>query len=125
MLKSWIMIVVEFEVKPEHRGAFIELMNGHAQRSRAEGRRWLSAIRRSLAAGAPEPGLAGRGVARPGRPRRALEATGNGQDARNLWAVAPQSQGDALHRRLAADRRGLGLSLTRPIAPIIGRARRP
>jgi len=33
---SRIMIVVEFEVKPEHRSAFIELMKGHAQRSRAE-----------------------------------------------------------------------------------------
>jgi len=31
-----IMIVVEFEVKPEHRNGFIELMKGHAQRSRAE-----------------------------------------------------------------------------------------
>ncbi|MBV8119269.1 MAG: antibiotic biosynthesis monooxygenase [Alphaproteobacteria bacterium] len=33
---SRIMIVVEFEVKPEHRDVFIELMKGHAQRSRAE-----------------------------------------------------------------------------------------
>lgn len=33
---SRIMIVVEFEVKPEQRSAFIELMQGHAQRSRAE-----------------------------------------------------------------------------------------
>ena len=33
---SRIMIVVEFEVKPEHRSQFIELMKGHAQRSRAE-----------------------------------------------------------------------------------------
>ena len=33
---SRIMIVVEFEVKPEHRSAFIELMKGHAQRSRGE-----------------------------------------------------------------------------------------
>ena len=31
-----IMIVVEFEVKPEHRNQFIELVRGHAQRSRAE-----------------------------------------------------------------------------------------
>jgi quinol monooxygenase YgiN len=30
------MIVVEFEVKPEHRSQFIELMKGHAQRSRDE-----------------------------------------------------------------------------------------
>jgi quinol monooxygenase YgiN len=36
MPMSRIMIVVEFEVKPEHRSAFIELMKGHAQRSRAE-----------------------------------------------------------------------------------------
>ena len=33
---SRLMIVVEFEVKPEHRNAFVELMKGHAQRSRAE-----------------------------------------------------------------------------------------
>ena len=33
---SRIMIVVEFEVKPEQRIQFIELMKGHAQRSRAE-----------------------------------------------------------------------------------------
>ena len=33
---SRIMIVVEFEVKPDHRNQFIELMRGHAQRSRAE-----------------------------------------------------------------------------------------
>ena len=33
---SRIMIVVEFEVKLEHRSQFIELMKGHAQRSRAE-----------------------------------------------------------------------------------------
>ena len=33
---SRIMIVVEFEVKPEHRNQFIELMKGHAQRSRSE-----------------------------------------------------------------------------------------
>ena len=33
---SRIMIVVEFEVKPEHRNGFIELMKGHAQLSRAE-----------------------------------------------------------------------------------------
>jgi quinol monooxygenase YgiN len=33
---SRIMIVVEFEVKPEHRNQFIELLKGHAQRSRTE-----------------------------------------------------------------------------------------
>ena len=33
---SRIMIVVEVEVKPEHRSSFIELMKGHAQRSRGE-----------------------------------------------------------------------------------------
>ena len=33
---SRIMIVVEFEVKSEYRNQFIELMKGHAQRSRAE-----------------------------------------------------------------------------------------
>jgi (4S)-4-hydroxy-5-phosphonooxypentane-2,3-dione isomerase len=31
-----IMIVVEFEVKPEYRNQFIELIKEHAQRSRAE-----------------------------------------------------------------------------------------
>jgi quinol monooxygenase YgiN len=36
MPMSRIMIVVEFEVKPEHRNQFIDLMKGHAQRSRAE-----------------------------------------------------------------------------------------
>jgi quinol monooxygenase YgiN len=36
MPMSRIMIVVEFEVKPEHRNQFVELMKGHAQRSRAE-----------------------------------------------------------------------------------------
>jgi (4S)-4-hydroxy-5-phosphonooxypentane-2,3-dione isomerase len=29
-----VMIVVEFEVKPEHRGQFLELMRNHARRSR-------------------------------------------------------------------------------------------
>ena len=33
---SRIMIVVEFEVKPEHRNQFIGLIKGHAQRSRTE-----------------------------------------------------------------------------------------
>jgi quinol monooxygenase YgiN len=36
MPMSRIMIVVEFEVKPEHRNQFVELIKGHAQRSRAE-----------------------------------------------------------------------------------------
>ena len=33
---SRLMIVVEFEVKPEHRDSFVELMQGHARLSRAE-----------------------------------------------------------------------------------------
>ena len=33
---SRIMIVVEFEVKPEHRNAMIALMKDHARQSRAE-----------------------------------------------------------------------------------------
>ena len=33
---SRLMIVVEFEVKPEHRNAFVELMKNHARLSRAE-----------------------------------------------------------------------------------------
>src|SRR5215510_8324710 len=36
MPMSRIMIVVEFAVKPEHRNQFVELMKGHAKRSRAE-----------------------------------------------------------------------------------------
>jgi quinol monooxygenase YgiN len=36
MPMSRIMVVVEFELKPEHRSQFIELIKGHAQRSRAE-----------------------------------------------------------------------------------------
>jgi quinol monooxygenase YgiN len=36
ILMSRLMIVVEFEVKPEHRSAFVDLIKGHAQRSRAE-----------------------------------------------------------------------------------------
>ena len=33
---SRLMIVVEFEVKPEHHSAFVELMKNHARLSRAE-----------------------------------------------------------------------------------------
>ena len=33
---SQVMIVVDFEVKPEYRSQFIELMRGHAQRSRRD-----------------------------------------------------------------------------------------
>ena len=33
---SRLMILVEFDVKPEHRNAFVELMKGHARLSRAE-----------------------------------------------------------------------------------------
>jgi (4S)-4-hydroxy-5-phosphonooxypentane-2,3-dione isomerase len=33
---SQVMIVVDFEVKPEHRSQFIELMRAHAQRSRGD-----------------------------------------------------------------------------------------
>jgi quinol monooxygenase YgiN len=35
-MMSQVMIVVEFEVKPEYRSRFIELMRGHARRSRGE-----------------------------------------------------------------------------------------
>src|SRR5277367_949587 len=35
-LMSQVMIVVEFEVKPEHRSQFIDLMRGHAERSRRD-----------------------------------------------------------------------------------------
>jgi quinol monooxygenase YgiN len=33
---SQVMIVVEFETKPEHRSQFIDLMRGHAERSRRD-----------------------------------------------------------------------------------------
>ena len=33
---SRLMIVVEFEVRPEHHSAFVELMTNHARLSRAE-----------------------------------------------------------------------------------------
>jgi hypothetical protein len=33
---SQVMILVEFEVKPDHRSQFIELMRGHAERSRRD-----------------------------------------------------------------------------------------
>ena len=33
---SRVVIVVEFEVKPEHKRQFIELMTAHAKRSRGE-----------------------------------------------------------------------------------------
>src|SRR5271167_3050851 len=36
MLMSRLMIVVEFEVKPEHRDAFVELMKNHTRLSRTE-----------------------------------------------------------------------------------------
>ena len=95
---SRIMIVVEFEVKPEHRNAFIELMKGHARRSRAEdGCQQFDVL---LPQEDPEPRLAGRSVARPGGARRAFEMADAGEDARNLPALAGQPQGDALYRGL-------------------------
>jgi (4S)-4-hydroxy-5-phosphonooxypentane-2,3-dione isomerase len=36
MPMSRLMIVVEFEVKPEHRNSFVDLMKDHARLSRAE-----------------------------------------------------------------------------------------
>jgi (4S)-4-hydroxy-5-phosphonooxypentane-2,3-dione isomerase len=33
---SAVMIVVEFEVKPQHRAPFIDLMRAHARRSRGD-----------------------------------------------------------------------------------------
>ena len=93
---SRIMIVVEFEVKPEHRNHFIELIKGHAQRSRAEdGCQQFDVL---LPQEDHEPRLAGRGLARPGGARRAFEIADAGQDARDLSAVARQPQGHALHR---------------------------
>jgi quinol monooxygenase YgiN len=33
---SEVMIVVDFEVKPDHRNQFLDLMRGHAKRSRGD-----------------------------------------------------------------------------------------
>ena len=81
-----IMIVVEFEVKPEHRNQFIELIKGHAQRSRAEdGCQQFDVLlpqedhNRVLLVEAwrDQPGA-----------RCALEGPGDGQVARDLPALA-------------------------------------
>jgi hypothetical protein len=91
MPMSRIMIVVEFEVKPEHRNQFIELIKGHAQRSCAEdGCQQFDVL-------SSQEDHAGGGLARPGGARCALEGTGDGQVARDLPALAGQPQGDALH----------------------------
>src|SRR5712672_1033086 len=54
----------------------------------------LPAIRRAVAAERSEPRLIGRGVARPGRTRRACEIAADDAEPANLWAVAGQPQGD-------------------------------
>jgi quinol monooxygenase YgiN len=36
MPMSRLMTIVEYEVKPQHRAAFIEVAKGHAERSRAQ-----------------------------------------------------------------------------------------
>ena len=98
---SRLMIVVEFEVKPEHHGAFVELMKNHARLSRAEDGCQQFDV---LLAERSEPRPSGRGVARPGSTRRAREIAADGAEPGNLPAVARRPQGDALYCRLA--RRG-------------------
>ena len=85
---SRIMIVVEFEVKPEHRNAFIELIKGHAQRSRAEdGCQQFDVL---LPQKDQSRVLPGRGMARPGGARRAFEAAADGADPQTYqpWLVS-------------------------------------
>jgi quinol monooxygenase YgiN len=36
MTMSRLMTIVDYEVKPQHRAAFIEVAKGHAERSRAQ-----------------------------------------------------------------------------------------
>ena len=92
---SRLMIVVEFEVKPEHRNAFVELMKGHAGLSRAEdGCQQFDVL---LPQNDPSRVFLVEAWRRPGGTRRACETATDGAEPGNLWAVAPQPQGDALH----------------------------
>jgi hypothetical protein len=105
---SRIMVVVEFEVKPQHRNQFIELIKGHAALAR-QGR--LPAIRHAAAARGSESRVSCWGLARPGGARRALKGTDGGKDAGDLPTMAGQPSGNALYCRLSslsrANRRGL------------------
>src|SRR5215472_7257998 len=68
----------------------------------------MPAVRRAAAGGGPEPRLLSRGMARPGGPRRAHKAAGDGSAARDLHALGGQLQGDPLHRGLTAGLQGPG-----------------
>ena len=70
MRMSQVMIV-EFEVKPEHRTQFIELMRGHAQRSRGDDGCLQFDI--MLPNGDERACIFDRKMARSGGARRALE----------------------------------------------------
>jgi hypothetical protein len=92
MLMSRIMVVVEFEVKPEHRSQFIELINGHARRSRAEdGCQQFD----MLLPQEHQNRVFLVGLARSGGARRALEGTDGGKDAGDLPTMAGLPSGDA------------------------------
>ena len=92
---SRIMIVVEFEVKPEHRNGFIELMKGHAQRSRAEdGCQQFDVL-------LPQEDQSRVLLVEAWRAQAALDVHSKGpmlaKDPRNLSALAHRPQSDALH----------------------------
>src|SRR3984893_17665513 len=104
MLMSRLMIVVEFEVKPEHRDAFVELMKGHARLSRAEdGCQQFDVL---LPQNDPSRVL----LVEAWRDQAALDVHAKlprmAQNQENLWAVARRPQGDALHRGLRCGRLG-------------------
>jgi len=97
---SRIMVVVEFEVKPQHRNQFIELIKGHAQRSRAEdGCQQFDMLlpqedqNRVFLVGAWRDQAA---------LERALKGTDDGKDAGDLPTMAGQPSGNALYCRLSS-----------------------
>jgi antibiotic biosynthesis monooxygenase len=82
-----VTIVVEFEVKPEHRSQFIELTRGHARRSRDDGCLQFDVM---LPNGDDEHVIFGRKVAGPGGVGRTRERA----DARRyLSGLDRRSQG--------------------------------
>src|SRR5215472_5160585 len=100
---SRLMIVVEFEVKPEHHSAFVELMKNHARLSRAEdGCQQFDVLspqndqNRVLLVEAWRDQAA---------PRRARETAADGAKSGNLRTLARQPEGYTLYRRLTADHR--------------------
>ena len=99
---SRLMIVVEFEVKPEHRSAFVELMKGHAQRSRAEdGCQQFDVL-------VPQEDQSSVFLVEAWRDQAALDVhiklPAMAPAARGLAALARQHEGDPLHRGLAKRR---------------------